>query len=71
MKDMRFNREEMFLMMIYSPGTRTGLIDELQKMRSQLMKSERRLRTLTDRTLQKLSEITDEEFECLELYPKD
>lgn len=71
MKDMRFNREEMFLMMIYSPGTRTGLIDELQSMRSQLMKSERRLRTLTDRTLQKLSEITDEEFEGLELYPKD
>lgn len=68
---MRFNREEMFLMMLYSPGTRTGLMEELQQMRSQLMKSERRLRSLTDRTLQKLSEITDEEFDRLELYPKD
>jgi hypothetical protein len=46
-------------------------MEELQQMRSQLMKSERRLRSLTDRTLQKLSEITDEEFDRLELYPKD
>lgn len=65
----RFNREERFLMMLYSPGTRTGLIEELQKMRGQLVSSERHLRTLTDRTLQKLNEITDEEFDSLELYP--
>lgn len=66
---MRFNREEMFLMMLYSPGTRAGLVQELQKMRSQLTSGERRLRKLTDRVLQKLSETSDDEFDALELYP--
>lgn len=65
----RFNREERFLMMLYSPDTRAGLIEELQKMHGQLVSSERHLRTLTDRTLQKLNEITNEEFDSLELYP--
>ena len=66
---MRFNREEMFLMLLYSPGTRAGLVQELESMRGQLTGSERRLRKLTDRVLQKLSEISDEEFDVLELYP--
>lgn len=29
---MRFTDDEWMLMMLYSPGTRTGLIEELQKM---------------------------------------
>jgi hypothetical protein len=66
----RFNREEKFLMMLYNPGTRTGLIEELQEMRSQLTPGERRLRKLTDRTLEKLSALSDEEFDALELYPE-
>ena len=66
----RFNREEKILMMLYNPGTRTGLIEELQEMRSQLTPGERRLRKLTDRTLEKLSALSDEEFDALELYPE-
>ena len=66
----RFNQEEKFLMMLYNPGTRTGLIEELQEMRSQLTPGERRLRKLTDRTLEKLSALSDEEFDDLELYPE-
>ena len=51
-------------------GVRTGLIEELQEMRSQLTPGERRLRKLTDRTLEKLSALSDEEFDALELYPE-
>ena len=40
---MRFNREEMLLMMLYSPGSRTGLITELLKVRTCLTPGERRL----------------------------
>ena len=29
----RFNREERLLMMLYNPGTRAGLMEELQEMR--------------------------------------
>ena len=66
----RFNREEKFLMMLYNPGTRAGLIEELQEMRSQLTPGERRLRKLTDRTLEKLTAISDGDFDALELYPE-
>ena len=31
---MRFTDDEWMLMMLYSPGTRTGLIEELQKMQT-------------------------------------
>lgn len=66
----RFNREERFLMMLYNPGTRTGLIGELQGVRSCLTPGERKLRKLIDRTLEKLSAISDQEFDALELYPE-
>lgn len=66
----RFNREEMFLMMLYSPGTRAGLIAELNGVRECLTPGERRLRKLVDRTLGKLSDMSDEEFDALELYPE-
>lgn len=66
----RFNREERFLMMLYNPGSRTGLIAELETMRGQLTPGERRLRRLTDRTLEKLYTISDAEFDALELYPE-
>ena len=65
-----FTFDEINLMMLYNPGTRTGLIEELQKMRCQLTPGERRLRKLTDRTLEKLSALSDEEFDALELYPE-
>ncbi|MCC8105201.1 MAG: transposon-transfer assisting family protein [Clostridiales bacterium] len=66
---MRFSREEKILMMLYSPGTRTGLKEELLKMRGELGNRERRLRSLTDSVLKKLDQITDSEFDGLPLYP--
>ncbi len=67
---MRFNREEMFLLMLYNPGTREGLVAELHAMRECLTPGERRLRKLVDRTLEKLSALSDEDFDALELYPE-
>ena len=66
---MNFTREELTLMMLYSPGTRRGLIITLKGMRQELTKSERRLRSLTDSVLSKLAQISDEEFDQLPLYP--
>lgn len=66
---MNFTREELTLMMLYSPGTRRGLIITLEGMRQELTKPERRLRSLTDSVLAKLAQITDEEFDLLPLYP--
>ncbi|MCD7817689.1 MAG: transposon-transfer assisting family protein [Lachnospiraceae bacterium] len=66
---MNFTTEEMTLMMLYSSGDRLGLMRELKRMRGELTKSERELRALTDSVLDKLSEITDMEFDQLPLYP--
>lgn len=66
---MNFTTEEMTLMMLYSPGDRLGLMRELKRMRGELTRSERELRALTDGVLDKLSEITDMEFDQLPLYP--
>ena len=66
---MNFTKEELTLMMLYSPGTRRGLITTLEGMRQELTKSERRLRSLTNSVLSKLAQMTDEEFDRLPLYP--
>ncbi|MCD8130400.1 MAG: transposon-transfer assisting family protein [Lachnospiraceae bacterium] len=66
---MNFTGKELMLMMIYSPGTRPGLIEALKNMRGELTKSERSLRALTDSVLGKLEKMTDKEFEELPLYP--
>ena len=44
MKD--FTPDEQIMMMLYNPGTRAGLIAELEAMRLQLTPSERRLNRL-------------------------
>ena len=64
-----FTFEEMNLMCIYNTGSRTGLIDSLREMRGELAPEETELRELTDSALQKLGEITDEQFAELELVP--
>ncbi len=66
---MNFTQDELNLMMIYSPGTKSGLMDELQKMKEQLTGREWRLHRLTEATLQKLDQISEKEFEELCLYP--
>lgn len=64
-----FTFEEMNLMCIYNTGSRTGLIDSLREMRSELSPEETELRELTDSALGKLQTMSDAEFAELELYP--
>ena len=64
-----FTFEEMNLMCIYNTGTREGLIGALTEMRGYLEPDETELLMLTDSTLEKLSHMSDEAFDALELYP--
>ena len=66
---MNFSNDEMNLMCIYDTGTRTGLIKALSEMRGELGADEVELRRLTDSTIEKLSAMTDKEYETVELYP--
>ena len=66
---MDFTNDEMNLMCIYDTGSRTGLINALSEMRKELDADEAALRELTDSTLNKLSAMTEEDYEKLELYP--
>ena len=68
---MRFTDDEWMLMMLYSPGTRPGLIAELQKMQKSLTGRDRNLRRWTASLLAKLAEMTDAEYEALDLYPDE
>ena len=65
----RFSPEEQMLMMLYSPGDRPGLSAELEAMKTQLNKRERKLRGLTESVLEKLAQISDDDFLQLDLYP--
>ena len=66
---MNFTHDEMNLMCIYDTGTRTGLIKALSEIRGELGTDEVELRRLTDSTIEKLSAMTDKEYETVELYP--
>ena len=55
----RFSPDEKMMILLYSPGTRSGLISELKTMQNQLMISEKRLFSLVESVLQKLSEMSD------------
>ena len=66
---MNFLSDEMNLMCIYDTGSRTGLMNALSEMRKELSTDEIELRELTDSTLNKLSAMTEEDYEKLELYP--
>lgn len=65
----KFNRDERMLMMLYNPGTRAGLIAELEAMRLQLTPQERKLNRLSKGVIEKLNTMADEEFDKMELYP--
>ena len=66
---MDFTHDEMNLMMLYSPGTLSGLREALTQMKEQLAEDEAELRTLADSVLNTLSAMDDETFERLTLYP--
>ncbi|MGC4019242.1 MAG: transposon-transfer assisting family protein [Muricomes sp.] len=67
----RFTVEESNLMCIYNTGSRTDLLSELSEMQSHLAADEAELLTLTKTVMNKLSAMSDEEFESLsgELIP--
>ena len=57
-------------MCIYSAGgSRTDLVEKLTEMKHYLENDETELLALTESALNKLSKMSDEEFEKLELYP--
>ncbi len=66
---MTFTEDEMNLMMLYNPGSREGLIRELQVMQSFLTGRDRNLRKWTISAVAKLEEISDAEYEELPLVP--
>lgn len=67
--NVNFTYEEQQLMSIYNPGTRTGMIQAMAEMRTYLDKDEWELMKLTDSALEKLSQMSDADFEMLELIP--
>ncbi len=64
-----FTFEETNLLCIYNTGSRTGLMEALTDMRQELAPDEDQLRSLTDSVLNKLRNMTDDQFAQLELYP--
>ena len=67
---MSFNHEEMILLMLYNPGTRLGLVQELRLMQCYLLPDETALRELSEQVIEKLKLMTDTEFAELE-FPLD
>ena len=66
---MDFTHNEKNLMMLYSPGTLSGLREALTQMKEQLAEDEAELRSLANSVIIKLSGMDDETFERLNLYP--
>ena len=64
----KFSTDEKMMILLYSPGTRSGLIAELKTMQNQLMISEKRLLSLSESVLQKLNEMSDAEFEGKDFF---
>lgn len=58
----RFTTEEQNLICLYDPGSRDGLIHELQEMRKDLMPDEDDLEALTRSVLGKLKRMTEAEY---------
>ena len=61
--------DEITLISLYTDGTRAGTIRALKEMRSYLDTGETELLTLTDSTISKLEQMSDEAFETLDLFP--
>lgn len=60
---------EQQLMAIYNTGTRLGLIQALNEMRTYLDDDEQELMDATDSAIAKLNAMTDAEYESLDLIP--
>ena len=60
-----FTNEELTLICLYDPGSRAGVIYELRDMLRYLMPDEQKLKDLTESTLNKLEQLTDEEYKTV------
>lgn len=60
---MKFTKDEKMLMMLYNPGSRTGLAEELSEMQEKLTKEDRDLKKMIDGLVPKLGQISDTEFD--------
>lgn len=61
--------DELILMSFYTDGTRAGTIRALKEMRGYLDAGEGELLALTDSTISKLEQMSNEAFEMLDLFP--
>lgn len=66
---MNFTNDELNLMCIYNTGTREGTLDALVVMREYLEPEETELRDMTDSVVDKLEQMSDAEFDALDLFP--
>ena len=66
---MDFSKDEMIMMMLYSPGNRPVLISTLEDMKGQLTGDDAELSVLVDSILPKLNAMTDEEFNGMSICP--
>ena len=64
-----FTNDEINLMCIYNSGSRTDLIAALSALQEHLDADEVELLRLTDSVILKLTKLSDEAFEALELVP--
>ena len=69
MKTKMVSYEERQLMAIYNAGTRKGLLEALIDMQKFLSKEEQDLNDLTASAISKLQEMSDDEYEALDLVP--
>lgn len=69
MNENKVTYEERQLMAIYNAGTRKGLLDELIYMQQYLSPEEIELNNLTTSAIRKLQEMSDEDYEALDLVP--
>ncbi|MBO4220577.1 MAG: transposon-transfer assisting family protein [Clostridia bacterium] len=66
---MDFTKDELSLISIYNTGDRKGTMEEIEDIRTYLEDDEVELADLTASVLRKLDNISDEEFDSLDLYP--
>lgn len=69
METYTFTLAETNLMVIYSTGTRLGLLAELSNMLTFVSDDEPELRQMTVSVMHKLQQMTDEDFDALDLEP--
>ena len=69
MKAKMVTYEERQLMAIYNTGTRKGLLEALIGMQKFLSKEDQDLNDLTASAISKLQEMSDDDYEALDLVP--